>query len=125
VINRKHGLASYDLTWGLAAAGLALAMMLAAHPLSAQQPRAGSAIAVGLSRESLEEIVVTGSRIPQPGQESISPLSAVSQEDLALRGSANVEEMLNEMPQLRADNTASSNNPGSGIATLDLRGLRS
>jgi len=74
--------------------------------------------------EQVEEIVVTGTRIrQQPGETSASPITSVSTEDIRLSGQVSVENILNELPQLIADNNESSNFPGMGIATLDLRGL--
>lgn len=120
MIKRIHGANWRGLRAIAAIGGMALIGVITTRPLSAQQAITPS---TATPEQNLEEIVVTGTLIPQPGQASISPLSILSHEDLVLQGNINVEEMLNRMPQLRADNTASSNNPGTGIATLDLRGL--
>lgn len=72
----------------------------------------------------IEEVVVTGTLIPQqPGATSVSPITSISNKDIDLSGQMNVENIVNELPQVTADNTESSNFPGTGIATLDLRGL--
>lgn len=69
-------------------------------------------------------IVVTGSRIARPDLESTSPLNVVSSSDIALRaGSANIENVLNDLPQVTATTTSASNNPGGGVATVNLRNL--
>lgn len=70
-------------------------------------------------------ILITGSRIPRPNLRSDSPIQTVQPRDFAVTGVPNVEETLNQMPQLVAGFTNTSNNPGHGAATLDLRGLGS
>ena len=72
-----------------------------------------------------ETIIVTGTRIQTPNRKSSSPVQTVRQEDFVLTGVANVEQTLNQLPQLVPSFTNTSNNPGTGAATLDLRGLGS
>ncbi len=69
------------------------------------------------------DIVVTGSRIKRRDLETAAPITVVSQEEFRLQGSVNVETVLNQLPQVIPGATAFSNNPGGGVATLDLRGL--
>jgi iron complex outermembrane receptor protein len=71
------------------------------------------------------EILVTGSRIPRPNDDSASPIQSVTPQDFILTGVPNVEQTLNQLPQLVPSFTNTSNNPGSGAATLNLRGLGS
>lgn len=71
------------------------------------------------------EIVVTGSRIARRDLTSTSPLAVVKAEEFALTGSVNVEQVINTLPQVIPGTTAFSNNPGGGVATLNLRGLGS
>ncbi len=75
------------------------------------------------SVETPETIVVTGSRIARPDLEQASPVAVISQEEFKLQGTLNVENVLNDLPQVVAASTGTSNNPGGGIATVDLRGL--
>ncbi|MEO6114302.1 MAG: TonB-dependent receptor plug domain-containing protein, partial [Sphingomicrobium sp.] len=72
-----------------------------------------------------ETITVTGTRIQTPNRKSSSPVQTVRQDDFVLTGVANVEQTLNQLPQLVQSFTNTSNNPGTGAATLDLRGLGS
>ncbi|MGH7873653.1 MAG: TonB-dependent receptor plug domain-containing protein, partial [Candidatus Binatia bacterium] len=72
-----------------------------------------------------ETVVVTGSRIPQTGLTSISPVSVVGQEEAKLQGTANMETLLNNLPSVFAGQTQGLTNGGSGTATVDLRGLGS
>ena len=73
-----------------------------------------------------DTIIVTGSRIARPDLTSSSPLNVVGASDIALKGgSANIENVLNDLPQVTATSTSASNNPGGGVATVNLRGLGS
>jgi outer membrane receptor protein involved in Fe transport len=73
--------------------------------------------------ESQGAIVVTGSRIARRDLTSDSPLAVVSQEEFKLSGAVNVESVMNTLPQVIPGSTGFSNNPGGGVATLNLRGL--
>jgi outer membrane receptor protein involved in Fe transport len=76
---------------------------------------------------SIEEIVITGSRIRTGRQAPSIPIDTVTADDLKLSGFQNVEEVLNNMPQFVPSRTASTNSTAdpnaTGAATLDLRGL--
>jgi len=69
------------------------------------------------------DVVVTGSRIARADLQQSSPISIVTGQELALSGQVNVENVLNELPQLVPSLSGASNNPGGGVATADLRGL--
>jgi iron complex outermembrane recepter protein len=71
----------------------------------------------------LQEVVVTGSRIATPNQTSISPVQFVSAQQFAQLGATRVEDVLNRLPQVFADQNSTSINGGSGTETVDLRGL--
>lgn len=73
--------------------------------------------------EPQSEITVTGSRLTNPNLEQAAPVTTVSAQEIALTGQVNVENIVNELPQLIPSVTAASNNPGGGVATADLRGL--
>ncbi|MFL6761554.1 MAG: TonB-dependent receptor domain-containing protein [Sphingomicrobium sp.] len=70
-----------------------------------------------------QDIIITGSRIPRPDLTSSSPLAVVKAEEFKLSGATNVEQVINTLPQVIPGATAFSNNPGGGVATLNLRGL--
>ncbi len=72
-----------------------------------------------------EAITVTGTRIQRRDLTSTSPLTVVQDEEFTLSGSVNVEQVINTLPQVIPGATAFSNNPGGGVATLNLRGLGS
>jgi iron complex outermembrane recepter protein len=98
--------------------GSALALALAAGPAFAQAADA-----------EVEELVVTGSRIPQPNLTSVSPVQVVGAQEVTLGGRPNTVDVLNQLPQVSqnaAIGLSSTSNPLSGpggVATVDLRGL--
>ena len=69
------------------------------------------------------DITVTGSRIQRRDLTSTSPLAVVQDEEFQLSGATNVESVLNTLPQVVPGSTGFNNNPGGGVATLQLRGL--
>ncbi len=69
------------------------------------------------------EIIVTGSRIPHPDLESASPVTIVGQQQIKQFGTTRVEDLLNQLPQVFADQSSTINNGGTGTAEIDLRGL--
>lgn len=72
----------------------------------------------------LTEVVVTGSRIPQPNTEAISPIQTVGQQEFRLQGTVDVETLLDNLPAVSPAETQFSNgNAQTGIATVDLRGF--
>lgn len=75
-----------------------------------------------VAQEEGQSIVVTGSRIARPDIETAAPIASVGAEEFALQaGAGNVENVLNDLPQINATTTANSNNPGGGVATVNLR----
>lgn len=92
--------------------GVALAM--AASPSFAQSQDGSTEVG---------EIVVTGSRIVRQDYVANSPVATVSAEQIQARGDVNVEQILNQLPQVVPGLSANSNNPANGSATVDLRGL--
>ena len=90
---------------------------------------AADATASTSSAANVTEIVVTGSRIPQPNLTSVSPIQAVSKQEFELTGKTDVIDLLNTLPQNFQNSVADFSNttnpltsPG-GITTADLRGL--
>ena len=72
----------------------------------------------------IEEIVITGSRIPQKSNlVSSSPVTEVSAEEFLFRGVVRVEDLLNDLPQTFASNNSTDSNGAVGTASVDLRGL--
>ncbi|MGH8223669.1 MAG: TonB-dependent receptor plug domain-containing protein, partial [Woeseiaceae bacterium] len=76
--------------------------------------------------EELEEITVTGSRIVRKDYETTSPVFTLDARSIFDAGTPQLEQVLNELPQLVPSITTTSNNPSlGGQALVDLRGLGS
>jgi outer membrane receptor protein involved in Fe transport len=75
------------------------------------------------AEESVERIAVTGSRIRKAEFVSNAPVANVDQEQFTLSATVNTESLLNTLPQVVPGLDRTSNNPGNGTATIDLRGL--
>jgi outer membrane receptor protein involved in Fe transport len=84
----------------------------------------GSAMAQDAgAEEAVEKIQVTGSRLRQAEFASAAPIAVVGQEQFELTATVNTESLLNTLPQVVPGLDRTSNNPGNGTATVDLRGL--
>ena len=73
--------------------------------------------------DEVSEVVVTGTRIPSPNLESVSPVTAIGAQELRAQGVTRVEDMLNSLPQAFAAQGAALSNGSTGTATVNLRGL--
>ena len=73
--------------------------------------------------KTVEEIVITGSRIKRRDFSSPSPIATIDRDMIAFSGQATLEETLNQMPQVVPDFGRTSNNPGDGTAKINLRGF--
>jgi len=77
----------------------------------------------------VEELVVTGSRIPQPNMTSISPVQVVNSQEIAVGGRTATVNILNTLPQVSVNATTDlgpTSNPlagPGGVSTANLRGL--
>ena len=71
------------------------------------------------------DIVITGSRIPQPNLTSASPVTVLSSQDIKLQGTTRTEDIINSLPQSFAGQGSNISNGATGIATINLRGLGS
>ena len=94
-------------------------------PLSGNSPALAQAGAGELQGAEIEEVVVTGSRLRRDDLSAPSPTVIVTADDVRLSGRGTLEGLLNELPQLNADGTASTANISqAGMHTADLRSLR-
>lgn len=73
--------------------------------------------------ESSERITITGSRIRRTEFVSNAPVAVIDSAQFDVSGTVNTESLLNTMPQVIPGLDRTSNNPGNGTATVDLRGL--
>ncbi|HKQ15126.1 MAG TPA: TonB-dependent receptor [Steroidobacteraceae bacterium] len=93
----------------------AAAALAGALPAQAQQQESST----------IQEVVVTGSRIAQPGLTSVSPVTSVSADTVKIEGVTRVEDLLNNMPQAFADFGGNLSNGSTGTASVNLRNLGS
>src|SRR5580692_9381325 len=102
-------------------AAIAMAGATAAAPASYSQTAAATEPAA-----ELQEVVVTGSRIQQnPNDVSISPIISVTALEIAQTGLVRTEDLLNNLPQVVAENSSGQSISSNGTATVSLRGLGS
>ncbi|WP_237219637.1 TonB-dependent receptor domain-containing protein [Sphingomonas arenae] len=79
----------------------------------------------GEAVQETQDIVVTGTRIPQPNLESAAPVTVVSSQDIKLQGVTRVEDLLNSLPSVGASQSSGLANGATGTAEVDLRYLGS
>src|SRR5678810_34217 len=89
---------------------------------SAAAAAAGPAFAAD---QTIQQVVVTGSRIAQPNLETTSPVTQVTADDIAVQGVTRVEDLITQLPQAFAAQNATVSNASTGTATVNLRGLGS
>ena len=96
---------------------LATSMICGAALLATQAQAQGA--------NEVQEVIVTGSRIPQPNLTSISPVTSINAADIRAQGVTRVEDMINSLPQAFASQGSMYSNGANGTATVSLRGLGS
>jgi iron complex outermembrane receptor protein len=136
---RERLLASTMIVGALALAGAGQAMAQATPPVTTAPPGtsgapafgSGTAIAPEVSAngqpQTVQEVTVTGSRIPQPNLAATSPVTAVGAQELKYEGTTDAIQALDQLPQTSGDlgNTPNPLGSGEGITTVNLRGLGS
>jgi iron complex outermembrane recepter protein len=117
VVNRRKCRSWRPLPW---AAVLAL---IATAPTFAQTQTASD------KAEPIQEVIVTGSRIPQPNMTATSPIQVVTSQEIKQQGYTDAIDLLNSLPQnfqqsaVDLSNTSNPLGAAGGITTADLRGL--
>ncbi|MFM2410666.1 MAG: hypothetical protein RL481_1494, partial [Pseudomonadota bacterium] len=99
-----------------AAAPLALGLALISAPSFAQDADDGD-------EASDKPIVVTGSLVKRPNEDSTAPVTVVGGDDFKGQGATKVEDLFNSLPQVIATQSSGVSNGADGTATVDLRGL--
>lgn len=106
-------------------APIALGLMAASVPALAQDQVVDD---TATEEPEMRSIVVTGSRIARPDLDSAVPVVSISAETIQTEGAQNISDILNELPQVGIGSTRTNTNfqtSGTGIATVNLRGLGS
>ncbi len=96
------------------------AMAFAALSLSA--PLYAQGDGSGEDDDTIEEIVVTGSRIKRANLVSTSPVTQIDSDEFLFQGITRLEDLLNDLPQVLASQSSMTNNGSDGIATVDRDG---
>ena len=127
---RQHLLASTLLVGAVAYASPALAQDPTTVDPAAAPPSGPvegqpvpSVSAEGEDVQAGGDIIVTGSRIPQPNLESAAPVTVVSDQDVKLSGATRIEDVLNQLPSVGAAQASGISNGATGTAEIDLRYL--
>jgi outer membrane receptor protein involved in Fe transport len=81
---------------------------------AAQAPAPGTAV---------QEVVVTGTRIPSANLTAVSPVTTVTNAEIKLSGASRIEDLVNSLPQAFAGQGSAIGNGSTGTATVDLRNL--
>src|SRR5512140_2359313 len=108
---------SYTLTYDLAGfAAQTNTVVVAAGQAATVETR----LQIGARTEAVQ---VTGTLIPRPTLEAMSPVTTLEVEELTYRGISRVEDLLTSLPQVFVAQNSSVSNGASGTATVDLRYL--
>ena len=70
-----------------------------------------------------EAVTVTGTLIPRPTLDALSPVSVMGVEDIQYSGVTRIEDLLAQLPQAFAGQNSTWANGATGTATVDLRQL--
>ncbi|HVE01187.1 MAG TPA: TonB-dependent receptor plug domain-containing protein, partial [Sphingomicrobium sp.] len=84
-----------------------------------------STSATGTPVQKAQDIVITGTRIPQPNLTSAAPVTVVTSQDVKLTGTTRVEDLLAQLPSAAASQNSGLSNSATGTAEVDLRYLGS
>ena len=128
---RKRLLASTTIAGVALMAMPAMAQTTQEAPTAPAAPNASSSATPPVSSDGSQtaapgggnDIIVTGSRIPHPELESASPVTFVGALEVKQTGTTRVEDLLNQLPQVFADQGSNISNGSTGTAEIDLRGL--
>ena len=71
----------------------------------------------------VETVIVTGSRIPQTGLTSPSPVLVVGHDELTFQGTTDVTTLVDRLPQVFASQNANISNGATGTDNVNLRDL--
>ncbi|MFL6742950.1 MAG: TonB-dependent receptor plug domain-containing protein, partial [Sphingomicrobium sp.] len=84
-----------------------------------------STSATGENVRTGQDIVITGTRIPQPNLTSASPVTVLSSQEVKLSGTTRTEDLINSLPQSFAAQGSTVSNGATGTAEANLRGIGS
>jgi iron complex outermembrane receptor protein len=74
--------------------------------------------------DTVDAVIVTGTRIRRPNAQSAAPIVSMDKQELQFQGVVNIEDALNRLPQVRADNNQfGAGFDNGGQAKVNLRRL--
>ena len=74
--------------------------------------------------ETIEEVIVTGSRIPRADLEGVAPVTVYTSADIDRTGATSIGQLLRELPSVAGGaQTTQVNNGGGGTMQISLRGM--
>jgi outer membrane receptor protein involved in Fe transport len=115
------------LRLGIVAAAVILMFGLPAvaqeEPAPAAEPTEEEAIEQAIQKSFEEEITVTGSLIPRPTLESMSPVTVMEPEEIVYSGVTRIEDLVRQLPQVFSRQNSTVANSSSGTASVDLRNM--
>jgi iron complex outermembrane receptor protein len=82
-----------------------------------------AAIDEAIQKAFEEEITVTGTLIPRPTLEALSPVTVLGVEEITYTGVTRIEDLMATLPQAFAGQNSTWANGASGTATVDLRNI--
>ena len=116
LMTRKHAIGG--TSW-FRASNRVLAALLASSVAGLEGGGAWAQAAESSDTGDIEEIIVTGSRIPRRRDFTApSPVTTLGHEAIEFSASSNLEDLLNTIPQVAPDYGRTSNNPGNGPMRL-------
>jgi len=107
------------------AASPAFAQTTTPDTAAGTQPDTTAAPATTAAPPASQDIVITGTRIPQPNLTSASPVTVLSSQEVKLSGTTRTEDLINSLPQAFAAQGSAISNGSTGTASVNLRGLGS
>ena len=125
-MTQPAGRGAWSLVWSFV---LILVMGLeaatgAAAPQEAPQTEPPSESETSPAPPTFEaEIAVTGTLIPRPDLEALSPVTVMEPAEIVAAGLTRLEDLLTTLPQVYPGQNSTISNGASGTATVDLRNL--
>lgn len=113
-------------TWRNSLLTAAAAIAFASPSVAQEAPEAPVEQEGEEQEESVETIVITGTRISSPNVLSAVPITSIGAEDLVFQGNVSLGDALNELPALRSTFSQANSTRfigTAGLNLLDLRGL--
>lgn len=83
-----------------------------------------STVPSAFAQDEVDQVVVTGSRIPRPDLEGASPITVIDREAIADEGITDIGKLVQRTPSMSGSPIGTTtNNGGDGSVQIDLRGM--